>query len=98
MRCQSQFINISLNVLHKTQEKAHCGILYHAFDVRLACGLLFLLFRHSDMRLNIQEERLATSLLLVTRLHLSQAMVVRLHMRLSNVVILTPEKAGTTGV
>ncbi len=36
--------------------------------------------------------------ILVTRLHQPHAIVVKLHVRKSNVVILTPEKAGTVGV
>ncbi len=35
---------------------------------------------------------------MVTRLHLPHAIVVMLHVRKSNVVILTPETAGTVGV
>ncbi len=53
-------------------------------------GKLFLLLRHSTKSLIAQQERLATSPQLVTRLHLPHA---RLH-----VVILTPEAAGTVGV
>ncbi len=50
------------------------------------------------MRLNAQEERLATSPQLVTRLRLPHAIVVRLHLRKSNVVILTQKMAGEIGV
>ncbi len=60
--------------------------------------LLQLLFRHSAESYNAPEERLATSPLLVTRLHLPHAIEVRLHMCKSNVVILTPETADTVGV
>ncbi len=60
--------------------------------------LLLLLFRHSAKSSNAQEERLATSPLLVTRLNMLHAIVVRLHVRKINVVILTPETAGTFGV
>ncbi len=42
-----------------------------------------------------QEERLATSPSFVTRLHLPHAIVVRLYVRKINIVILTPETAGT---
>ncbi len=42
-----------------------------------------LLFRHSAKSLNAQEERVATSPYLVTRLHLPHAIVVRLHVRKS---------------
>ncbi len=56
--------------------------------------LLLLLFRHSAKSLNAQEGRLVTSPQLVTRLHLSHAIVVKLHVRKSNVVILTPETVG----
>ncbi len=45
-----------------------------------------------------QEERLTTSPLLVTRLHLPHAIVERLHERKVNVVILTLGTAGTVGV
>ncbi len=51
--------------------------------------LLLLLFRHNAKSLNVQEERLAISPQLVTRLHLPHAIVVKLHLRKSNVVILT---------
>ncbi len=61
--------------------------------------LLLLLFRHIGVKsLNAHEGRLATSPQLVTRLHLSHAIVVRLHVRKGNVVIVTPEMAGTVGV
>ncbi len=43
--------------------------------------MLLLLFRHSAKSLNTQEERLATSPQLVTRLHLPHMIVVRLHVR-----------------
>ncbi len=62
----------------------------YGFEARR--GLL--LFRHSAKILNAQEERLATSPRLATRLHLPHAVVVSLHLRKSNVVILTPETAG----
>ncbi len=63
------------------------------------CSLLFLLllFRHSAKSFNAQKERLATSPQLLTRLHLLHAIVVKLHVCKSNVVILTPEMAGTMG-
>ncbi len=48
--------------------------------------------------LSDQDQRLAISPQLATRLHLSHAIVVGLHLRKSNVVILTPETAGTVGV
>ncbi len=60
--------------------------------------LLLLFFRHSAKSLNAQEEHVATSPQLVTRLHLPHAIVVRLRSRKSNVVILTPESAGTIDV
>ncbi len=41
--------------------------------------IVVLLFKHSAKSLNAQEECLATSPLLVTRLHLPHAIVVRLH-------------------
>ncbi len=44
---------------------------------------------------NAQNERLATSPQMVTRLHLPNAIVVRLHIRKSNVVFLTPDVAVT---
>ncbi len=47
--------------------------------------------RHSAKSLNAQEEHLATSPFLATRLHLLHAIAVRLHVLKSNVVILTPE-------
>ncbi len=61
-------------------------------------SVLVLLFRHSAKNLNAQEERLATSPQMVTRLHLPHAIVVRLHERKSNVFILTLETAVTVGV
>ncbi len=61
-------------------------------------SVLVLLFRHSAESLIAQEDRLATSPQLVTRLHLPHTIVVRLHVRKSNVVILTPETAATVGV
>ncbi len=59
--------------------------------------LLFLL-RHGVKSLNAQEERLATSSYLVTRLHLPHAIAVRLHVHKGNVVIFTPHTAVTVGV
>ncbi len=57
--------------------------------------LLLLLFRHFSTKcLNAQEELLATSPQVVTRLHLSHAIVVRLYVRKSN----EPETAVTVGV
>ncbi len=64
--------------------------------IRHGCRCCFL--RHSAEKLNAQEERLATSPQLMTRLHLPHAIVVRLHVRKGNVVILTPEMAGPFGV
>ncbi len=52
----------------------------------------------STESLNAQEERLATSPLLVTRLHLPHAIVMRLHVYKDNVVIFTLETEGTVGV
>ncbi len=43
--------------------------------------LLLLLFRHSAKSLDAQDELLATSFQMVTRLHLPHAIVVRLHVR-----------------
>ncbi len=60
--------------------------------------LMLLLFSHSAKRLNVQDERLATSLYLVPKLHLLHAIAVRLNVRKSNVVFLTPETAVTVGV
>ncbi len=60
--------------------------------------LLLLLFRHSAKSTNAQNEHLATSPQLVTRLNLPHAKVVRLHVRKMNVVILTPETAVTVDV
>ncbi len=54
---------------------------------------MLLLFRHSAKSLIAQEEHLAASPYLVTRLHLLHAIVVRFHVRKNNVVILTPEMA-----
>ncbi len=59
---------------------------------------LLLLFRHSAMSLNAQKERMASSLLLVTRLQRSDANLKRLHVRQSNVVIITPETVVIVGV
>ncbi len=61
-------------------------------------SVLVLLFRHSAKNLNAQEERLATSPQMMTRLHLPHAIIARLHERKSNVFILTPETAVTVGV
>ncbi len=55
---------------------------------------MLLLFKHSAKSLGAQEVCLATSLYLVTRLHLTHMIVVRLHVRKSNVVVLTPETVG----
>ncbi len=60
--------------------------------------LLLLLFRHNAKSLDAQEERLATLPYLVSRLHLPHVIVVRLHVRKINIIILTPETAGTVGV
>ncbi len=60
--------------------------------------LSLLLFRHSAEKLNAQEEHLAASPQLVTRLHLPHTIELRLHVRKINVVILTPEMAGPLGV
>ncbi len=60
--------------------------------------LLLLLFRHSAKSSIAQEERLAILPYLVTRLHLLHAIVMRFHVHKINVVILTPEMAGTVGV
>ncbi len=60
--------------------------------------LVLLLFRHSAKNKNAQDERLAISSLMATRLHLPHAIVVRLDVRKSNVAILTPETAVTVGV
>ncbi len=61
--------------------------------------LLSLLLSHCAESLNAQEERLATSPLLVTRLHLPHAIVVKLHVRkINGVIILTPETVVTVSV
>ncbi len=60
--------------------------------------LLLFLFVHSTKSSIVQEECLATSAYLATRLHLPQAIEVGLHVRKINVVILTPETAGTVDV
>ncbi len=58
-----------------------------------------LLFRRSEMSLDAQEQRLATSPYLVTTLHLPHAIEVRLHVRKINVVIIPSlETVGTVGV
>ncbi len=57
-----------------------------------------LLVRYSTKNLNAQEECPATAPELVTRLHLSHAIVVRLLASESNVFILIPETAVTAGV
>ncbi len=54
-----------------------------------------LVLRHSAKSLNAQEERLAISPVLVTRVDLPYVIVVRLYVRKSNVVTLTPETAGS---
>ncbi len=59
---------------------------------------LLLLFKHSDKSVNAQEERLAASPQLVTRLHLSHAIVVCLHVLKIDVVILTPGMASAIAV
>ncbi len=60
--------------------------------------LLLLLFRHSAKSLNAQDELQATSPQWVTRIHLPHTIEARLYVRISNVVILTPETAVTVGV
>ncbi len=57
-----------------------------------------MLNRNSAKSLNTQEEHLATSPSLVTRLHLPHAIVVRLHERKNNVVIPTPETEDKVSV
>ncbi len=57
-----------------------------------------MLFRHRAKSLDAQDERRATSLELLTRLHLPQAIAVRLHVCKINVVILTVETACIVGV
>ncbi len=52
---------------------------------------LMLFFRYSAESLNAQEERLATSPLLVTRLYSPHAVVVRLHEHQIDVVIPTQQ-------
>ncbi len=69
-----------------------------AYDAMLSMHLLLLLFRHSAKSSIAQDERLATSPGLVTRLHLRHAIAVRFHVRKINAVILTPETVGTVGV
>ncbi len=59
---------------------------------------MLLLLRHSIKRLNVLEERLATSPHFVKRLHLPHAIELGLRVRKINVVILTAEMAGTVGV
>ncbi len=68
----------------------------YMLDCLLQVALLLL--THSAKNLNAQEERLATSPYLVTRLHLPHAILVRLHVLKINVVILTPETAVAVGV
>ncbi len=62
----------------------------------ISCELLF--FRHSTMSSIVQEERPASSPLLVARLHLPHAIVARLYGHKGTVVILTPETADTVRV
>ncbi len=61
-------------------------------------AVLMLMLRLSAKSLNAQEERLATSPKLSTRLHLPHTIEVRLYVRKINVVILTPETAVKVGV
>ncbi len=61
-------------------------------------ALLVLLFRHGTKSSIAQEERLATSPLLVTRLHLPYTIIVRLHAHLVGIVTFTPETAGSSGI
>ncbi len=56
------------------------------------------LLLHSAESSIAQEERLAVSPQMATRLFLPHAIVVRLQMPKSNAVILTPETAGAFGV
>ncbi len=51
-------------------------------------ALRFRLLRHRERNLNVQNERVVSLPLLVTKLRLPYAIVVRLHVRKSNVVIL----------
>ncbi len=57
--------------------------------------LRLLVFKRSVKSINAQEERLAISPLLVTRVDLPYVIEVRFYVRKSNVVTLTPEKAGS---
>ncbi len=57
-----------------------------------------LLCRQNARNLNGQEERLAPSPLMVTRLHLSHAIVVKLHVSKINVAILAFETAVAVGI
>ncbi len=59
-----------------------------------ACVLLFCLFMHSAKSSIAQEERLAASPSLITRLHLPHAIIVRLHVIKPDVVVL----AGSFGI
>ncbi len=71
---------------------------HDVFQLRIRETVLILLLRNNATSLNAHEERLATSPKLVTRLHLSHAIVVSFHVRKINVVILTLETVGTVGV
>ncbi len=55
-------------------------------------------FRHSAKSSIVQEEHLATSPSLVTRLHLPRAIVVRSYVCVIDVVILTPETTGSFSI
>ncbi len=60
--------------------------------------MLLSLSRHNAYSLNVQDEGLATSPQLVTRLHQTHAIAVRVHAHKSDVVILIPEKAIIVGI
>ncbi len=59
---------------------------------------LLVLFRQSAMGEKNQDECLATSPYLATRLHVPHAIEVRLHVHKNYVFILTPETTGLVGV
>ncbi len=67
-------------------------------EARPSLKLLLLLVGHTAESLNAQEERLTTSSLFLTRLHLPHTVGVMSHVRKVNAGIPTPEAAGSIGV
>ncbi len=74
------------------------GLLIYSILNRCLATNRRLLLRHIAQFSDLKVKPLDTSLLMVTRINQSHAIVVRLHERNINVVIITPETAVTVGV